>query len=103
MLVVDRDPLATLDALAVAIRQLRSSATRFSEAYWEADDRLAWLRMVRDQFVRTGILRDDVLAILGTGPLAGPPVELAPAIAVTRPPVSARAEPRPEPEGVEAA
>ena len=42
----------------------RASSPRFSEAYWEADDDLAWLRMVRDELARTGHLREEVRALV---------------------------------------
>jgi hypothetical protein len=58
------DPLAMLDARITVVRARRGSSARFSEAYWEADDDLAWLRMVRDELARTGHLRAELRAIL---------------------------------------
>lgn len=56
-------------------RARRAACDRFSEAYWEADDELAWLRMVRDEIGRTGHARTEIQALLlatGTGvPVAG--------------------------------
>src|SRR4051794_17421529 len=49
---------------------IRSAAPRFSDTYWEADDALSWLRMVRDEVSRTGRMRDDVMAFLETPPTA---------------------------------
>jgi hypothetical protein len=59
-----------LDARIRLAQTRRASSERFSEGYWEADDDLAWLRMVRDELVRTGHLRDDVHALFGALPVA---------------------------------
>jgi hypothetical protein len=80
----DGDPLAAIDARIAVMCSIRSSAPRFSEAYWEADDALAWLRVVRDEVSRTGRMRDEVVAFLETpptallvGPIAASPAPLA--------------------------
>jgi hypothetical protein len=60
----DGDALVALDRRIVALRDARGSAVRFSEAYWDADDTLAWLRMVRDELSRTGRLDPAAIAFL---------------------------------------
>ena len=60
----ESNPLAILDARIRHAWARRSSAARFGEAYWQADDELAWLRMVRDEVARTGYVRPDVAALL---------------------------------------
>jgi hypothetical protein len=57
------DLLALLDARIRFARTRRANCERFCEAYWEADDDLAWLRMVRDEVARTGIVRPEVAAM----------------------------------------
>jgi len=58
------DPLAALDARIATLRTVRARAERFSDVYWEADDAIAWLRVLRDEVVRTGRILDEVLALL---------------------------------------
>jgi hypothetical protein len=60
----DGDALVALDLRIVAVRDARASAVRFSDAYWDADDTLAWLRMVRDELTRTGRLNQVAMAFL---------------------------------------
>lgn len=66
----DGDPLYALDARIASLRDARAAAPRFSDAYWQADDVLAWLRMLRDDVVRTGALRQDAVALLELPPSA---------------------------------
>jgi hypothetical protein len=61
---VPDDPLSQLDARIAAVRALRASVARFSDAFWEADDTLAWLRTMRDELVRTGRVRHELRAYL---------------------------------------
>ena len=60
----DGDPLSALDVRIAVLRDMRTAASRFSDAFWRADDALAWLRMVRDEMVRTGHVRDEIVALL---------------------------------------
>ena len=71
MPLLDADPLAMLDARIRLAWTVRASSPRFSDAYWEADDELAWLRMVRDELVRTGHLREEARVLLEAVPVAG--------------------------------
>jgi hypothetical protein len=66
--VFDGDALIALDRRIVAVLDARASAARFSDAYWEADDTLAWLRMVRDELIRTGRLSQAAVAFLEERP-----------------------------------
>jgi len=66
----DGDPLYALDARIASLRDARAAAPRFSDAYWQADDALALLRMLRDDVVRTGALRQDAVALLELPPSA---------------------------------
>jgi hypothetical protein len=62
------DPLSALDARINLLRGVRAAAARFSDAFWEADDALAWLRVARDELLRTGRVRDEVATFLGLTP-----------------------------------
>lgn len=64
------DPLSALDVRIAVLRGIRAAAPRFGEAFWEADDALTWLRVARDEFVRTGRIRDEVMAFLEAPPSA---------------------------------
>jgi hypothetical protein len=64
------DPLSVLETRIATLRAVRAAAPRFSDAFWEADDLLTWLRVARDEVLRSGRLRDDVIAFLGTPPIA---------------------------------
>jgi hypothetical protein len=87
----DADPLVTLDGRIRLAWSRRASCPRYSDAYWEADDDLAWLRMVRDELAWTGHLRDELRALIevvavavevevpaGTAPLEATLAEPAP-------------------------
>ena len=58
------DPLALVDERIHMAQARRAACERFSEAYWEADDELTWLRMVRDEVCRTGHVRTEIHALL---------------------------------------
>jgi hypothetical protein len=62
------DPLTALDDRIATLRAARAAAPRFSEAFWEADDALIWLRAARDDLLRTGRIRDAVAAYLEAAP-----------------------------------
>jgi hypothetical protein len=66
--VFDGDALVALDRRIVAALDARASAARFGDAYWEADDTLSWLRMVRDELIRTGRLSQSAVAFLEARP-----------------------------------
>jgi hypothetical protein len=68
------DPLSAIDARIASLRAARTAAPRFSDAFWEADDLLAWLRAARDEVLRTGRLRAEVAAFLDVQPV-GVPIE----------------------------
>lgn len=58
------DPLALVDERIRMTQARRAACERFREAYWEADDELTWLRMVRDEVCRTGHVRTEIHALL---------------------------------------
>jgi hypothetical protein len=66
----DGDLLSALDSRIALVRAMRSSLERFSDGFWEADDRLAWLRMVRDEVSRSGRIRADLAELLELPPTA---------------------------------
>ena len=45
---------------------------RFSDAYWQADDEIAWLRAARDEIARTGSVHPEVEVMLDAAPVAVP-------------------------------
>jgi hypothetical protein len=63
-------PLALVDAPIRLAQSRRAASPRFSEVYWDADDDLAWLRMVRDEVARTGHLRDAVRSLVASVPVS---------------------------------
>jgi hypothetical protein len=64
------DPLTAVEARIAMMRSIRASATRFSQAFWDADDALSWLLMVRDEIAHTGRVRDEIVALLELPPIA---------------------------------
>jgi hypothetical protein len=64
------DPLSALDSRIASLRAVRAAVQRFSDAFWEADDALTWLRAARDEVLRTGRLREDVASFLAASPAA---------------------------------
>ena len=50
----------------------RTNVLRFSDAYWQADDEIAWLRAARDEIARTGSVHPEVEAMIDVAPLAVP-------------------------------
>ena len=63
-------PLDALDARILHARTRRANVPRFSDAYWQVDDEIAWLRAARDELVRTGDVRPEVEAMLDVAPVA---------------------------------
>jgi hypothetical protein len=60
------DPLALVDARIRLAQSRRAASPRYSEDYWDADDDLVWLRMVRDEVARSGHLRDELRALVAS-------------------------------------
>jgi hypothetical protein len=81
----DGDALTALDARISLLRDRRAAAARYSDAYWAADDALAFLRMLRDEVRRTGRLRDELVALLELPPTAVP---IEPDLADPRPEIA---------------
>ena len=68
------DAVMLLDTRIALARARRAAAERFSDAFWEADDELVWLRMVREEAARTGHVPGELMTLLASAPVA---VEMA--------------------------